>query len=102
MLWANITKKQSIAVGIFFEFREFSQNRRKEQHKLNSSEHLSKEVKQVLQRTGGGTGVAIKLLKKTKCVTSKTLLWMLSQYSEWVLSYRYFDGQVLDQVVVKF
>ena len=66
----------------FFEFREFSQNRRKGQYKLNSSEHLSKEVKQVLQRTGGGTGVVMKLLKKTKCITSKTLLWILSQYSE--------------------
>ena len=50
----------------FFEFVEFSQNRRKEQFKLNSSEHITKEVKQVLQRTGGGTGVAMELLRETK------------------------------------
>ena len=50
----------------FFEFVEFSQNRRKEQFKLNSSEHITKEVKQVIQRKGGGTGVAMELLRETK------------------------------------
>ena len=32
-----------------FEFCEFSQNRNKEQLLLNTSEHISKEVKQVLE-----------------------------------------------------
>ena len=60
----NFTRKQFIRV--FFFSVEFSQNRHKEQLKLNSSEQITKDVKQVLQRKGGGTEVAMELLRKTK------------------------------------
>ena len=48
------------------EFGAFSQNRHKGQLKTNRSEHISKEVKELLQKMGGEAGVAMEFLKKTK------------------------------------
>ena len=45
---------------------------------------LSKEVKETLQKRGGGTGVVMELLKKTKWAISKIFVYIFSQYSEWV------------------
>ena len=47
---------------------------------------LSKEVKEVLQKSGKETGVPMELLKKTKCAISEIWLLIFSQYFEWVLS----------------
>ena len=47
------------------EFGKFFQNRHKEQILVNSSEHI-KKIKQVLQRRGEGTGVAMEIQNKTK------------------------------------
>ena len=56
------------------EFGAFSQNRHKGQLKTNRSEHVSKEVKELLQKMGGEAGVAMEFLKKTKWAISKILL----------------------------
>ena len=64
-IWKETSPENSSSESFFFSV-EFSQNRHKEQLKLNSSEQITKDVKQVLQRKGGGTEVAMELLRKTK------------------------------------
>ena len=84
---------------VFFgEFGKFSQNRHKKNNSTWIAQNiLSKEVKQLLQRRGGGTGIAMKLLKKTKWTISK-----ISRYFRNILSEFCVNGLSMDRYQIRW
>ena len=81
-----LQKKNSTAVFFFRVWRKFFRVDVKNNSCWIAQNILSEKVRQVKQRRGGETRVAMKLQKKTKKAIKKALMQTFSRYFKWNLS----------------